>query len=146
LSSEADRVYWLVDKMQSKLFDELAFDGSPKAILTALSCFPKRRVRKLKALYPIVGLEFKLGKDFVAKLQSGTPLSLKREPTNRFDKNAVAVLFEDKPIGYIPKKDNPMIAMAMDQNPEHSDALGSGKLARLVFSSNSRYPHVEVDE
>lgn len=100
----------------------------------------------MKALYPIVGLEFKLGKAFVEKLPSGSALELKREPENRYDKNAVAVYFDGKAIGYISKKDNPPVAMAMDSNPEHAARLGSGNAARLIFSNNSRYPHVEVDE
>ncbi len=94
----------------------------------------------MKALYPIVGIEFKVKRKFVDDLPTGTALTLKREPDNKFDKNAVGVWFEDKQIGYIPKKDNSSIAMAMDSNAELTPK------GKLVFSSNSRYPHIEVEE
>jgi len=45
-----------------------------------------------------------------SKLQIGTELRIQAEPENRYDSDAVAVFFEDKKIGYIPRRENSEIA------------------------------------
>lgn len=50
----------------------------------------------------------------IAKLKAGSPLTFQREPTNRFDKNAVAVLAGGQRIGYLPKTVAPAVAEWMD--------------------------------
>ena len=45
------------------------------------------------------------------ELSIGTKVKLKAEPTNPYDSHAIAILFRDKNIGYIPKKDIPIITI-----------------------------------
>ncbi len=62
----------------------------------------------------IVGLQYYNGKDFdVSRVSS---FSLKREPGNKFDSNAIEVYSKEVKIGYIPRTENKIIAKMMDQN------------------------------
>ena len=99
----------------------------------------------MKALYPIVGSRHRPeGTATLAGLVSGYPLILRREPDNAYDKNAVQVLVEidgeEKHVGYIPKRDNPPLAIAMDGKPKWNPK------AVLRRSANSHFPHAEVEE
>lgn len=51
----------------------------------------------------------------IAKLKAGSPLTFRREPTNRFDRNAVAVMSAGKRIGYLPKEVAAAVAEWMDK-------------------------------
>ena len=61
----------------------------------------------------IVGLQYYEGKDFDASTIDY--LTLKREPENEFDENAIEVYYNQLKLGYIPKKENKIIAKIMDQ-------------------------------
>ena len=51
----------------------------------------------------------------IKELKSGEKLSLRREPKNRFDENAVRVDDEKgRKLGYVPEKDNYVFARLMD--------------------------------
>jgi HIRAN domain len=111
--------------------------------------------------YSIVGMEFRKAVDIVAALQPGTIVTLVREPTNQYDPNAIAVWVEGKHVGYIPKKQNAVLAQFIDQTG--SDAPIDGELAldqsiaaigrenikavaaTFIRSPNSGYPMVQVD-
>ncbi len=48
-------------------------------------------------------------------LKVGAALSLRREPKNRFDENAIRVEDEKgRKLGYVPEKDNPVFTRLMD--------------------------------
>lgn len=50
------------------------------------------------------------------KLRVGEILQLKREPHNEYDANAIEILTQDNiKIGYVPKKNNLILANLMDQ-------------------------------
>ncbi len=105
--------------------------------------------------YSIVGTQFTgTPKSFLAGLQPGTAAVLIREPTNKYDGNAVAVWIEGRRVGYIPKAQNVTLAqyidqagvgqvdggalMAMDQNATRAIT------AKFTRSPNSGFPMVEV--
>lgn len=62
----------------------------------------------------IAGLQYYAGKNIDASRISF--LSLKREPDNKFDRNAIEVYDKQVKIGYIPRIENKIIAKMMDQN------------------------------
>lgn len=109
--------------------------------------------------YSIVGMNFRKSEAFVAALEAGAKLSLVRDPTNKFDKNAVAVWCGDVHIGYVPKTHNGVLSKFIDENGTDrvgetavADAGGAGggsaplKMieAKFVRSPNSSYPMAEV--
>lgn len=48
------------------------------------------------------------------QLEKGSHLELFRDKNNEFDKNAILVKFNGETIGYVPKKDNVILANLMD--------------------------------
>lgn len=108
--------------------------------------------------YSIVGMNFRKSEKFVAELAPGTKLALVREPTNKYDKNAVAVWCGDVHVGYVPKTQNAVLAKFIDENGVEragettavADAGGAGGAspkaieATFVRSPNSGYPMAEV--
>lgn len=103
--------------------------------------------------YSIVGMNYIKTEDIVAALKPGAAITLVREPNNEHDKNAVAVWANGQRVGYIPKKQNLVLAQFIDQQPIRSMAFDSGTGfktdvravdAKFVRSPNSGYPMVEV--
>ena len=53
--------------------------------------------------------------DLLGSVTNGTKLTLRREPDNLYDRNAILILNPDgAKIGYIPRKINPIAAGLMD--------------------------------
>ena len=86
--------------------------------LSAENTVDSIKEKKLKPIelneFYIVGLQYYDGGNFDASDVSF--LSLKREPTNEFDSNAIEVYHKQLKIGYIPKVENKLIAKIMDQH------------------------------
>jgi len=102
----------------------------------------------------------------IAKLKGGEALTLVREPTNKFDRNAVAIYLGEDKIGYVPKAHNLVLAQFIDQSgvelpvsaPLPPAEAGPGAMAadaavttmsravpgKFVRSPNSAFPQVEV--
>jgi hypothetical protein len=111
--------------------------------------------------YSIVGMEHQKADDFVKGLSAGVSATLVREPNNPFDPSAVAVWIEGRKIGFIPKKQNVVLARFIDQTGGNGCIDGEMALdkaivaagpdikaisARFIRSPNSGYPMVEVVE
>lgn len=64
---------------------------------------------------PVAGYKYYKGKKLEPLMEPGKELSLIREPENKYDEAAVAVYFEEKKIGYLPRTENATIALLMDQ-------------------------------
>lgn len=109
--------------------------------------------------YSIVGMEHQKANEFVMGLTAGVSATLVREPNNPFDPCAVAVWIEGRKVGFIPKKQNVVLAQFIDQNGGNDCIDGEMALdkaisaagpdikavaARFIRSPNSGYPMVEV--
>ena len=84
----------------------------------------------------IVGIKFHKGAhDKLVASLAGTPVTLIREPENRFDSSAVACVVEGVTCGYIPKDQAERLAEDLDNGIEvHATLVGYEKL------------HIEVAE
>ncbi len=105
----------------------------------------------MKGLYALVGLKFRPeeARRHFAALPNGSPLVLKREPTNPHDRNAVQVWSGDVMIGYVSGKQNAPLAMAMDRQvagaiPDASPSVGCFP-AKLAIDGG-KWPLIEVEE
>jgi hypothetical protein len=58
------------------------------------------------ASYHIAGFTYYDGVDVFEKLKIGTQLSLRAEPENPFDPNAVAIYYQDAKLGFVPRDEN----------------------------------------
>ncbi|MBS0503062.1 MAG: HIRAN domain-containing protein [Proteobacteria bacterium] len=53
--------------------------------------------------------------EIASTLRAGTPLTLRREPDNAYDRRAIEVLdAAGRKLGYVPRSDNPAVARMMD--------------------------------
>ncbi|MGV8134352.1 MAG: HIRAN domain-containing protein [Mangrovibacterium sp.] len=88
-------------------------------------------VREIRLSSPcIAGFHYYQGKEVENQLREGDQLSLKREPQNRYDRNAVEVYLKSKKLGYLPRKENKIIARMMDQGINIK-----GRLMKINFGS-----------
>ncbi|HEY3371681.1 MAG TPA: HIRAN domain-containing protein [Prolixibacteraceae bacterium] len=75
-----------------------------------------RETREIKFITPyIAGFQYYQGLELEQRLKENETLSLKREPQNRHDYNAIEVFRGDHKLGYIPRAENKLIARVMDQ-------------------------------
>lgn len=66
-------------------------------------------------IMPVAGYRYYDGKKIENRIKPGDKARLKREPENKYDRDAIAVYIMGQKIGYIPRRHNPMIAAMMDQ-------------------------------
>jgi len=59
--------------------------------------------------FHIAGFTYYNGSDVFENLKIGTSLSLKAEPENPYDPDAVAIYYHDIKIGFVPKAENTLI-------------------------------------
>lgn len=66
-------------------------------------------------IMPVAGYRYYDGKKIENKIRPGDKTLLKREPENKYDRDAIAIYTLGHKIGYIPRRHNPLIALMMDQ-------------------------------
>ena len=59
--------------------------------------------------FHIAGFTYYDGADVFKNLKIGAPLSIKAEPENRYDPEAVAIYYQETKLGFIPRTDNKVI-------------------------------------
>ena len=110
--------------------------------------------------FSIVGMNHRNTEVVVDALAVGTVLTLVREPTNKYDPNAVMVWADGIHIGYIPKTQNKPLAalidskgrrwtasaevLALDGTGLESATVYLALDAKFVRSPNSAYPMAEI--
>ena len=65
---------------------------------------------------PLAGSQYHALPDVVDQIHVGDALTLRREPDNLHDRNAVQVLWQGHLLGFVPRRENKAIARALDQN------------------------------
>ncbi len=76
---------------------------------------PPIRRRVILQESPLAGYQYHRAPAIWPFLQVGESLHLRREPTNRHDRYAIAVWFRNEHLGYIPQRDNRTLARLLDQ-------------------------------
>ena len=64
---------------------------------------------------PLAGSQFHELPDVVSQIKVGDTLTLKRDPTNPHDSNAIQVLWQGHMLGFVPRRENKAVARAMDR-------------------------------
>jgi hypothetical protein len=77
----------------------------------------------------------------ISNMTKDSPVSLKREPSNLYDRNAVAVLYVDQQIGYIPREFAQVLAPMMDQGRKFTAIVDQVDIYQGTY-----YCHIIVDE
>lgn len=73
---------------------------------------------------PLAGSQYHALPEIVDQIRVGDALTLKREPDNPYDRNAVQVLWQGQLLGFVPRRENKAVARAMDR--------GAPLIARVV--------------
>jgi len=60
--------------------------------------------------FHIAGFTYYNGVDVFENLKIGEELSLKAEPENRYDPNAVAIYYKEEKLGFVPKDENELLS------------------------------------
>ena len=72
-------------------------------------------VRLLVQNSPLAGFRYHAAAGVWRELRVGDRLELAREPHNAYDPNAVAVLWQGRKLGYVPRRDNAALAWGLDR-------------------------------
>jgi hypothetical protein len=88
---------------------------------------------------PLAGFQYHTGPRLWPELAEGQPLTLQREPDNRHDPLAVAVYWQDQPIGYLPRRHNGAIAQLLDDGQHLSAQISA------LQDSNNPWERVELE-
>jgi len=100
----------------------------PASVLTG-SVRGERKILLLESV--LAGFRYYEGEKVWNILRKGDPLELRREPDNPYDPRAVEVLWKGRKLGYVPRRDNAVIAQLMDRGN-----LLKGKISKLRETSN----------
>jgi hypothetical protein len=85
--------------------------------------------------FHIAGFTYYEGVEVFENLKIGTQLSLKAEPENAFDPNAVAIYYRDEKLGFVPRSANELIRKFLN--------LGYADLFEVKISQVSPEVHPE---
>lgn len=80
---------------------------------------------------PLAGFQYHRASGIWPFLQVGETLTLRRELGNRHDPNAIAVWFKNEHLGYVPRRENKILAQMMDRG-ERLEA----QIVRLLQDDN----------
>lgn len=72
-------------------------------------------VRLLVQSSPLAGFRYHAAAEAWPELRVGDALELAREPENRFDRNAIAVTWHGRKLGYVPRRENAALAWGLDR-------------------------------
>jgi hypothetical protein len=72
-------------------------------------------VRLLVQSSPLAGFRYHAAAEAWAELRVGDALELAREPENAFDRNAIAVTWRGRKLGYVPRRENAALAWGLDR-------------------------------
>ena len=89
----------------------------------------------------VVGVTFEGRQEIIKQLDRSDIITIRREPTNRFDTNAIAVWSEKGQIGYIGKDYATILAPMMDAGTKFEAII-----AELDEYKNTHYIHILINE
>lgn len=75
----------------------------------------------LLQMSPVAGFQYHQGESVWSDLTVGSPVTLCREPNNRYDAKAVAVYWQQVSLGYLPRMENTAVSQLLDR---HQALLG----------------------
>lgn len=85
------------------------------SLLFWLATAAAESIRLLVQSSPLAGSQYYAVGEQWSQMRVGDRLDLVREPDNRHDRNAIRVEWRGHQLGYVPRRENRMLAAAMDQ-------------------------------
>lgn len=118
--------------MDRRRFLSALFRALPLAALAPGSAKARPQPALLIQESPLAGFQYHAGPRLWSELAVGQSLALVREPENRHDPRAVAVLWRTERIGYVPRMENTAVSQLLDR--------GESLVASIVQLAESRDP------
>jgi hypothetical protein len=115
----------------------LALAFAPLVAFAAAAEEPAAHVRLLVQSSPLAGIRYYDAREVAAQLRVGDRLELAREGSNPHDANAVAVFWQGRKLGYVPRRENAVLAWALDR--------GEALHARISRLSGRRSPARRIE-
>lgn len=85
---------------------------------TVVSALPRQKSTVYQKIYLlqcfVAGFRYYTGKNILSKFRIGDMLTMKREADNKYDKNAIALYWNDAKIGFIPAQENTLLSRLLD--------------------------------
>lgn len=110
--------------------------AAPAVAATPLLAQAKPRPTLLIQESPLAGFQYHAGPQLWPEFAPGQRLELRREPDNRHDPRAVAVLWRERLIGYVPRMENVAVGQMLDR--------GEPLVASILSLTESRDPWARV--
>ncbi len=88
---------------------------------------------------PIAGFQFYKGQKNWLQIKENDNVTLKAEPNNKFDKNAVEIYWQDQKLGYLPRNQNYAVSQLLKANN-----LLNAKIVKLQNSTDP-WKRITVD-
>lgn len=98
---------------------------------TALADAPAPSVRVVVQSSALAGFRYHAAAEVWEELRVGDPLDLEREAGNPHDANAVSVSWRGRKLGYVPRRENAVLAWSLDRG----DVLRA-RISRLTHHPN----------
>ncbi len=95
-----------------KLFGSGALMFLPLGLLKPIE--EKKKISLLK--FGIRGFQYYSGPELIHSMQKGEKLTIVREPENNFDKNAIALYYQNQKIGFVPREKNAVLSRLIDSD------------------------------
>lgn len=89
----------------------------------------------------VVGVTFDGRQEIIKQLTQKDIVTLRREPTNKYDTNAIAVFTEKGQVGYLAKDYSSILAPMMDAGTQFSATI-----AEVGEYKNTHYLHILINE
>lgn len=89
----------------------------------------------------VVGVTFEGRQEIIKQLNKNDIITIRREPTNKFDTNAIAVWSEKGQVGYIGKDYASILSPMMDAGTKFEATI-----AELDEYKNTHYIHILINE
>jgi len=106
------------------------------SLLGWLAMAQAESIRILVQNSPLAGSQYYAVDQFWSEIKVGDALELIREPDNKHDRNAIRVEWHGHKLGYLPRKENRVVAAAMD--------AGDRLSARVSSMSDNKNPWQRV--
>ncbi|TAH44002.1 MAG: hypothetical protein EYC69_01325 [Bacteroidetes bacterium] len=94
----------------NKLFGAAAMMLLPLGLINPVE--EKKKTSLLK--FGIRGFQYYRGPDLIHSMRKGDKLTIVREPDNKFDKNAIALYYQNQKIGFVPREKNAVLSRLLD--------------------------------
>jgi hypothetical protein len=92
----------------------------------------------------VAGFQYYQGEEILATIETNTHLTLVAEPSNPYDKYAIEIYYQNKKLGYIPRKENRHVSEILQANIKTYAKVSWVNRSDIVWQSLGLQVYMEV--